>query len=100
MHLEIPNKVAVTRNSPLKSIALNPTPFFFPLHSKHNNKMPSSTSGAIVEGINIYPIKSCHYTSVQECQVDSMGIQHDRRFMIVYQENNRFVTQRYIINPF
>ncbi|CAO0803323.1 unnamed protein product [Mucor circinelloides] len=55
--------------------------------------MPSA-SVPTVEGINIYPIKSCHYISVQECQVDSMGIQHDRRFMIVYGENNRFVTQR------
>lgn len=55
--------------------------------------MPSA-SVPTVEGINIYPIKSCHYISVQECQVDSMGIQHDRRFMIVYEENNRFVTQR------
>ncbi|CAO3638174.1 unnamed protein product [Mucor fragilis] len=55
--------------------------------------MPSA-SVPTVEGINIYPIKSCHYTSVQECQVDSLGIQHDRRFMIVYEGNNRFVTQR------
>ncbi|KAI8639705.1 hypothetical protein BD408DRAFT_420955 [Parasitella parasitica] len=55
--------------------------------------MPSANVPT-VEGINIYPIKSCHYTSVQECQVDSLGIQQDRRFMIVYQENNRFVTQR------
>lgn len=60
--------------------------------------MPSA-SVPTVEGINIYPIKSCHYTSVQECQVDSLGIQHDRRFMIVYEGNNRFVTQRYITNP-
>lgn len=59
--------------------------------------MPSA-SVPTVEGINIYPIKSCHYTSVQECQVDSLGIQHDRRFMIVYEQNNRFVTQRYITN--
>ncbi|KAI9481341.1 MAG: MOSC N-terminal beta barrel domain-containing protein [Benjaminiella poitrasii] len=47
-----------------------------------------------VESIHIYPIKSCHYVVVKECEVDSLGIKHDRRFMIVYEDTNRFVTQR------
>lgn len=47
-----------------------------------------------VESIHIYPVKSCHYTQLQECKVDNLGIANDRRFMIVYDETNRFVTQR------
>ncbi|KAI8064283.1 MOSC N-terminal beta barrel domain-containing protein [Gilbertella persicaria] len=47
-----------------------------------------------VESIHIYPIKSCHYIKLQECEVDNLGIKHDRRFMIVYADSNRFVTQR------
>lgn len=49
-----------------------------------------------VESIHIYPIKSCHYIQVDECEVDNLGIKHDRRFMIVYADTNRFVTQRYL----
>lgn len=55
--------------------------------------MPS-VSVPTVESIQIYPIKSCHGVQVQECQVDNLGIKHDRRFMIIYDNNNRFVTQR------
>ncbi|KAI8081133.1 MOSC N-terminal beta barrel domain-containing protein [Thamnidium elegans] len=55
--------------------------------------MPSA-SVPTVESIHVYPIKSCHSVELQECEVDCLGIKHDRRFMIVYAENNRFVTQR------
>jgi uncharacterized protein YcbX len=55
--------------------------------------MPS-TDIPTVEKILVFPIKSCHYVELQECQVDSLGIKHDRRFMIVYADTNRFVTQR------
>ena len=48
-----------------------------------------------VQSINIYPIKSCGYVQLEECQVDNLGIKHDRRFMIVNDdETKRFVTQR------
>jgi hypothetical protein len=47
-----------------------------------------------VENIYIYPIKSCHYTQLQECEVDNLGIANDRRFMIIYDDSNHFVTQR------
>lgn len=55
--------------------------------------MPSA-SVPTVEGIRVYPIKSCHGVELEECEVDNLGIKHDRRFMIVYADNNRFVTQR------
>ncbi|KAI8389341.1 MOSC N-terminal beta barrel domain-containing protein [Blakeslea trispora] len=47
-----------------------------------------------VERITIFPIKSCHYVDLSECEVDNMGIKHDRRFMIINADTNRFVTQR------
>ncbi|KAI7902154.1 MOSC N-terminal beta barrel domain-containing protein [Cokeromyces recurvatus] len=47
-----------------------------------------------VQSIQIYPIKSCHYIQIEECEVDNLGIKNDRRFMIVYEDTNRFVTQR------
>lgn len=55
--------------------------------------MPTSNLPTVVD-ILVFPIKSCHYVRLQECEVDSLGIKHDRRFMIVYADTNRFVTQR------
>lgn len=55
--------------------------------------MPT-TDFPTVKSINVYPVKSCHYVELQECEVDNLGIKHDRRFMIVYADSNRFVTQR------
>lgn len=47
-----------------------------------------------VDSIQIYPIKSCHYIKLQECEVDNLGVKNDRRFMIINEETNRFVSQR------
>jgi uncharacterized protein YcbX len=43
--------------------------------------------------INIYPIKSCRGISLAEGVVEERGLQFDRRWMLV-DENNRFLTQR------
>ncbi|KAG0735638.1 hypothetical protein G6F16_009443 [Rhizopus arrhizus] len=55
--------------------------------------MPSSTE-PIVESIHIYPIKSCHSIELKECKVGNLGIEHDRRFMIVEAKTNKTITQR------
>jgi len=46
-----------------------------------------------VSEINIYPIKSCRGISLAEAIVEERGLQFDRRWMLV-DENNRFLTQR------
>lgn len=43
--------------------------------------------------INIYPIKSLRGTSLQHSRVEERGLEFDRRWMIV-DENNEFLTQR------
>lgn len=43
--------------------------------------------------INIYPIKSCRGISLAEAGVEDRGLEFDRRWMLV-DENNRFLTQR------
>src|SRR3954471_14370608 len=43
--------------------------------------------------LNIYPIKSCRGISLAEAIVEERGLQFDRRWMLV-DENNRFLTQR------
>ncbi|RUP48244.1 hypothetical protein BC936DRAFT_144799 [Jimgerdemannia flammicorona] len=45
-------------------------------------------------GISIFPVKSCHSVEIQECDVDALGLLHDRRFMFIDAETNRFITQR------
>lgn len=55
--------------------------------------MPS-LSTPTVESLHIYLIKSCHGLQVEECKVDNLGIKYDRQFMIIYADNNRFITQR------
>ena len=47
----------------------------------------------ILSELNIYPIKSCRGISLAESVVEERGLQFDRRWMLV-DENNRFLTQR------
>ena len=47
----------------------------------------------ILSELNIYPIKSCHGVALAEARVENRGLQFDRRWMLV-DENNRFLTQR------
>ncbi len=43
--------------------------------------------------INIYPIKSLGGISLQSSLVEERGLQYDRRWMLV-DEQNKFITQR------
>lgn len=47
----------------------------------------------IITEINIYPIKSLGGISLQSAVVEERGLQYDRRWVLV-DENNRFMTQR------
>lgn len=47
----------------------------------------------VVTDLLVYPIKSLGGMSVSAAQVGDMGFEHDRRWMLI-DENNRFVTQR------
>ncbi|KAI9250037.1 MOSC N-terminal beta barrel domain-containing protein [Sporodiniella umbellata] len=47
-----------------------------------------------VENIHIFPIKSCHSVEVKEINVGKLGLENDRRFMLVDEETNKFITQR------
>ena len=46
-----------------------------------------------ISGLYIYPIKGCRGIAVDTAAVHDIGLEHDRRFMVV-DENNRFVSQR------
>ena len=46
-----------------------------------------------ISEINIYPIKSLKGISMTEAEVEDRGFEHDRRWMLV-DENNKFITQR------
>lgn len=43
----------------------------------------------------VYPVKSLRGCSVSSCDIDSLGLVGDRRFMVV-DETGRFLTQRVI----
>ncbi|KAG2175073.1 hypothetical protein INT44_007551 [Umbelopsis vinacea] len=47
-----------------------------------------------LEAIAIHPIKSCHRIDLTECEVGSLGLEGDRRFMVVNADNMKLVTQR------
>ena len=55
--------------------------------------MIHSSSKICISQLFIYPIKSLGGIALQQSLVTSRGLQHDRRFMLV-DENNRFVSQR------
>ncbi len=48
-----------------------------------------------ISGLFVYPIKSLGGISLNTAQVTSRGLEHDRRWMLV-DENNRFLSQREI----
>lgn len=47
----------------------------------------------VLTGIRIYPVKSCAGIDVETSAVETRGLAHDRRYMLV-DVNDRFVTQR------
>ncbi|MCH7722126.1 MAG: MOSC domain-containing protein [Bacteroidetes bacterium] len=51
------------------------------------------TNKYFLSGINIYPIKSLGGISLQSATVEERGLQYDRRWMLV-DEQNKFITQR------
>ncbi|KAI9494959.1 hypothetical protein BDB00DRAFT_816451 [Zychaea mexicana] len=55
--------------------------------------MPSPDQPRL-SAIRAYPIKSCHCVELKECEIDSMGLQIDRRFMFIEAKSGRFITQR------
>ncbi|MCH9028446.1 MAG: MOSC N-terminal beta barrel domain-containing protein, partial [Bacteroidetes bacterium] len=51
------------------------------------------TNKYFLSEINIYPIKSLGGISLQSATVEERGLQYDRRWMLV-DEQNMFITQR------
>ena len=47
-----------------------------------------------LSALNVYPVKSCGGVSLTNCDVDSLGLKDDRRWMFLDQER-RFQTQRW-----
>ncbi|MDQ3588766.1 MAG: MOSC domain-containing protein [Actinomycetota bacterium] len=56
-------------------------------------KSTRSESGASLNDLCVYPIKSCGGISVDEWEVDERGLRHDRRWMLV-DETGCFISQR------
>ncbi|KAI7865189.1 MOSC N-terminal beta barrel domain-containing protein [Spinellus fusiger] len=54
----------------------------------------TTTQPPTLAAIDIFPIKSCHGISLQECKVSCIGLENDRRFMIVDAVTKRFLHQR------
>ncbi|CAO3653612.1 unnamed protein product [Cunninghamella echinulata] len=55
--------------------------------------MPSTETPTLTN-IHVYPIKFCHSVQLEECQVGNLGLENDRRFVIIQDKNGRFITQR------
>jgi uncharacterized protein YcbX len=47
----------------------------------------------IISALYTYPIKSCHGISLTSTKIEARGLLHDRRWMLIDQ-NNRFISQR------
>ncbi|GIL69846.1 hypothetical protein Vretimale_10110 [Volvox reticuliferus] len=47
-----------------------------------------------IRAINVYPIKSCRGVSVQSAILTEAGLMFDREWMVVREDNGRFISQR------
>ncbi len=47
-----------------------------------------------LSGIYIYPVKSCAAVVLEHSQVESLGLAHDRRWMLVQADTGKFITGR------
>ncbi len=47
-----------------------------------------------ISALYIYPVKSCAGVRLQESELSTLGLRHDRRFMFVDEETRTMVTQR------
>ena len=52
-------------------------------------------TNTVISGLSIYPVKSCREIKLNSTLVESFGLEHDRRWMIV-DENGLMLTQRKI----
>jgi uncharacterized protein YcbX len=50
-------------------------------------------SEIIASRLNVFPIKACHRIEVEEARIVSTGLEYDRLFMLI-DENNNAITQR------
>ena len=50
-------------------------------------------AGLTVSALNVFPIKGCRGIALTRTQVDHLGLQHDRRLMLV-DADGRFLSQR------
>lgn len=57
------------------------------------DKQKMKSTGMTVSGLMIYPVKSCQGLLIDSAQIEAMGFQHDRRWMVV-DDQGKFVTQR------
>jgi uncharacterized protein YcbX len=54
----------------------------------------TESCGVSLTGLTVYPIKSAAGISAERWEVDSFGLRHDRRWMVVDQDGEH-VTQRH-----
>jgi len=57
------------------------------------HKQPPKLTGTL-KSIHVYPIKSCKGLSPTKWTINKYGLEHDREWMIIDSETNRFQTQR------
>lgn len=58
-----------------------------------HDAMPIEEDSLEISGLFVYPIKSCRGVRVTSATVHDIGLEHDRRFMLV-DEDHTFLTQR------
>jgi len=56
-------------------------------------KQNANVSGSL-KAINVYPIKSCKGITASKWKINKYGLEHDREWMVIDSESNRFQTQR------
>src|SRR5271169_5727219 len=54
---------------------------------------PAVADYAVVDALNVYPVKSCAGLALERASLEATGIRHDRQWMFV-RPGGRFVTQR------
>jgi len=59
------------------------------------NKQVGQVVGKL-KSIHVYPIKSCKGFEVSKWRINKYGLEHDREWMVIDSETNRFQTQRQI----
>jgi uncharacterized protein YcbX len=60
---------------------------------RYNASIVKGTAMALIQALNVYPVKSCRGIALDRASVTRMGFEHDREWMIV-RAGGHFVTQR------